>query len=216
MGMVSVPIGSLGTGLNPSAAIHLLGVSNKKYILDTKLNVTNSYQPCLSKNPNYKTQTLASCRLPACRASHPQFFGLKSEQDLTLENPFKLDKPNVPTPILSTLGVPVKTANQQVGPATDSKVTQARMEGETENFPIERGPPRGGQSPNLTREFENSQFKASNERTPATDATKDWEDLVIGKTRADKIWENFTMTDGHSYTLGRQEDAHCHPCNKVT
>ncbi|KAJ9060056.1 hypothetical protein DSO57_1034960 [Entomophthora muscae] len=24
------------------------------------------------------------------------------------------------------------------------------------------------------------------------------------------------MTDGHTYTLGRQEDAHCHPCNKST
>ncbi|KAJ9088826.1 hypothetical protein DSO57_1019261 [Entomophthora muscae] len=182
----------------------------------TVSQVINSYQPCLSKSPNYEAQTLASRGPPARRASCPQFFGLESEQDLTLENTFELDKLNVQTTILSTLGVPVKTANQQAGPATDSKVTWARTEGETENFPIERGLPRGGQSHNLTREFELPQFKAANEITPATDATKDWEDLVIRKTWANKIWESFTMTDGHTYTLGRQEDAHCHSCNKVT
>ncbi|KAJ9082624.1 hypothetical protein DSO57_1002570 [Entomophthora muscae] len=163
----------------------------------TMSQVTNSYQLCLSKSPNYKTQTPASCGPPAAWLP-------------------ALDEPNVPTPIISTLGVPDKTANQQAGPATDSKITQARTEGETENFPIEHGPPRGDQSQNLTREFELPQFKPANKITPAIDATKDWEDLVIGKTWADRICESFTMTDGHTYTLGHQEDAHCHPCNKVT
>ncbi|KAJ9049095.1 hypothetical protein DSO57_1028122, partial [Entomophthora muscae] len=149
------------------------------------VSVTNSYQLCLSKSPNYKIQTPTSRGPPG----RPQFFGLESEQDLTLENPFKLDEPNVPTPILSTLGVPDKTANKRASPATDSKITQACTEGETENFPIECGPPRGDQSHNLTREFELPHFKPANEITPAIDATKDWEDLEIGKTRADRICE---------------------------
>ncbi|KAJ9049571.1 hypothetical protein DSO57_1023145 [Entomophthora muscae] len=154
-------------------------------------------------NPGISRAASPQGQLPGC----PQFFGLKPEQDLTSGNPLKLDEPNVPTPILSTLKVPDKIANQQAGPATDSKITRAHTEGETENFSIECGPPRGNQFHNLTREFEHSWFKPANEITPAIDATKDWEDLVIGKTWADGICKSFTMTDGHTYTLGRQEDA---------
>ncbi|KAJ9072866.1 hypothetical protein DSO57_1022685 [Entomophthora muscae] len=149
------------------------------------------------------------------QAASPQFFGLKPEQDLTLENPLKLDKSNSPTSILPTLKVPVNSTNQQAGPATDPRITQAHAEGETENLPIERGPPRDNQSYNLTRKFEHSQFKPDNGITPKIDATKDWEDLVNRKTRATEFWESLPMTDGHTYTLDRQEDAHHHSCNKV-
>ncbi|KAJ9053171.1 hypothetical protein DSO57_1026843 [Entomophthora muscae] len=192
----------------PSQHLSLQGLSvTRDKLLSTILIKKPQLQ---NSNPGILWAASLQGRPPGCL----QFFGLKSEQDLTLENPFKLDEPNVPTPILSTIKVPDKTANQQAGPATDSKITQARTEGKTENFPIERRPPRGNQSHNLTREFEHSQFKPANEITSAIDATKDWEDLVIGKTRADRICESFTMTDGHAYTLDRQEDAHCHPCNK--
>ncbi|KAJ9072810.1 hypothetical protein DSO57_1023218 [Entomophthora muscae] len=151
-------------------------------------------------------------QLPSCL----QFFGLEPEQDLTTENPLKLGKSNSPTSIPPTPKAPDNLTNQRAGPATDPGITQAHAEEKTENLPIERGPPRDNQSHNLTRKVEHSQFKPANGITPALDATKDWEDLVNGKTRAKEICERFTMTDGHTYTLDCQEDVHHHSCNKVT
>ncbi|KAJ9060434.1 hypothetical protein DSO57_1030928 [Entomophthora muscae] len=136
--------------------------------------------------------------------------------DLTSENPLKLGKSNSPTLIPPTPKAPEDLTNQQAGPATDPGITWAHTEGKTKNLPIERGPPREGQSHNLTGKVEHSQFKPANGITPVIDATKDWEDLVNGKPWAKEICESFTMTDGHTYTLDRQEDAHCHSCNKVT
>ncbi|KAJ9054016.1 hypothetical protein DSO57_1018892 [Entomophthora muscae] len=101
-------------------------------------------------------------QLPGC----PQFFGLKPEQDLTLENPLKLDKSNSPTSTPPMLKVPVNSANQQSGPAIDPKITWDHIEGETKKLPIECGPPRDGQPHNPTRKFEHSQFKPANEITP--------------------------------------------------
>ncbi|KAJ9072664.1 hypothetical protein DSO57_1025014 [Entomophthora muscae] len=150
------------------------------------------------------------------RAASLQFFELKPEQDLTSENPLKLDEYNSPTSTTPTLKVPVNSTNQRAVPAIDPKIPQAHMEGETEKLPIELGPPRDNQPHNPTRKFEHSQFEPANEITPAMDATKNWEDLVNSKTRAKGICESFTMTDGHTYTLDRQEDAHCHSCNTVT
>ncbi|KAJ9087005.1 hypothetical protein DSO57_1037578 [Entomophthora muscae] len=103
-----------------------------------------------------------------------------------------------------------------MGPATDPGITWAHTEGKPENLPIERRPPRGDQSHNLTRKVEHSQFEPANGLTPAIDAIKDWENLMIRKTWAKEICESFAMTDGHTYTLDCQEDAHCHSCNKVT
>ncbi|KAJ9050573.1 hypothetical protein DSO57_1013374 [Entomophthora muscae] len=150
------------------------------------------------------------------RAACLQIFGLEPEQDLTLENPLKLDELNSPTLALLRLKDPVNSTNQRAGLAIDPEITWATTEGETENIPIERGPPRGNQSHNLTREFELSQFEPANEITPKIDATKDWENLVNGKSWANRICESLIMTDEHTYTLDHQENAHNHYCNKVT
>ncbi|KAJ9064752.1 hypothetical protein DSO57_1027023 [Entomophthora muscae] len=145
-----------------------------------------------------------------------QIFGLKPEQDLTLENPLKLDEPKSSTLILPIVKVPVSLTNQQAGLAIEPKITWAFMEGEIEKLPNKCGPPKDGQPSDLTRKFKYSQFKPVNVITPAIDATKDWKNLVNGNTRAREIYKRFPMTDGHTYTLDRQEDAHCHSCNKVT
>ncbi|KAJ9068652.1 hypothetical protein DSO57_1026534 [Entomophthora muscae] len=165
----------------------------------------------LIEKPQLRDQILTPRGPPSC----PQFFELEPEQDLTSENPLKLDESNSPTSTLPMLKVPVNLTNQQEGPAIDPRITQAHTEGETEELLIERGPPRDNQPHNPTREFEHSQFDPANEITPAMDATKDWDNLVNRKTRAKGICESFTMTDGHTYPLDCQEDAHHHSYNKV-
>ncbi|KAJ9076897.1 hypothetical protein DSO57_1021872 [Entomophthora muscae] len=138
--------------------------------------------------------------------SRPQFLGFKLESDLTSENLLKFDEPKVP----------VNPTSQRAGLATDPRITWATAEEETKIPSIRSGPPRDDPSCDLVKELECSSCKPANEITPKTVATKSCEDLVDGETRAMKIFESFAMTDGHTYTLGRQEDAHCHPCNKST
>ncbi|KAJ9081575.1 hypothetical protein DSO57_1013281 [Entomophthora muscae] len=146
----------------------------------------------------------------------PQILGQEPEQDLTLENPLKLDELKSPTLTLPTLNDPVNPANQRAGLAIEPEITWATTEGETKKLPIERRPPRDDQPHNPTREFEYSQFKPANELTLTMDATKDWKNLVDGNTRAKEICKSLPMTDGHTYTLDHQEVTHCHSCNKVT
>ncbi|KAJ9051978.1 hypothetical protein DSO57_1038777 [Entomophthora muscae] len=148
--------------------------------------------------------------------SRPQFSGFKSGLDLTSENPLKFDEPSLPTMMPPALGVPVNPTNQQAGLATDPRITWATTEEETKIPSIRNVLPRDDLSCDLVKELECSSCKSANEITPAIVATKGCEDLVDGETRAMKIFESFALTDGHTYTLGHQEDAHCHPYNKVT
>ncbi|KAJ9083281.1 hypothetical protein DSO57_1036239 [Entomophthora muscae] len=144
-------------------------------------------------NPGSLRAASLQGQLPGC----PQFFGLEPEQDLTSENPLKLGKSNSPTSIPPTPKDPDNSTNQQAGPATDPRITWAHAEGKPENLPIECRPPRDNQSHNLTRKVEHSQFKPANGITPAIDATKDWEDLVNGKTRDKEICESLRLAILH-------------------
>ncbi|KAJ9090260.1 hypothetical protein DSO57_1004506 [Entomophthora muscae] len=140
------------------------------------------------------------------RAASLQIFGLKPEQDLTSGNPLEHDEPKPPTLTLPTLKVPVKSTYQWVGQAIDPKITRATAE----------WPPRDDQPHNLTRKFEYSKFESANELTPAKDATKDCKNLVDSSTQAKEICKSLPMADGNTYTLDRQEVAHCHSYNKST
>ncbi|KAJ9057586.1 hypothetical protein DSO57_1021275 [Entomophthora muscae] len=146
----------------------------------------------------------------------PQFLGFKLELDLTSENLLKFDEPSLTTTMPLALEVSVNPTNQRAGLATDPRITRATTEEEIKIPSIRSGPPRDDPSCDLVKELECSSCKSANEITPAIVATKGCEDLVDGETWAMKIFESFAMTDGHTYTLGRQEDAHCHYCNKST
>ncbi|KAJ9058022.1 hypothetical protein DSO57_1016704 [Entomophthora muscae] len=71
-----------------------------------------------------------------------QIFRLEPEQNMTLENPLKLDESKTSTSTLPSLKVPVNSTNQQAGLAIEPKITQASTEKEIEKLPNKYGLPR--------------------------------------------------------------------------
>ncbi|KAJ9084174.1 hypothetical protein DSO57_1027212 [Entomophthora muscae] len=155
------------------------------------------------------------CRPPGRRTSCLQISGLKPERDLTSGNLLRLDELKIPASRFPTPRVPVNPTNGRAGQAKDPGITWAPTEGETKKLPVECGPPRDDQPHDLTRKFEYSWFEPANELTPATDATKDWKNLVDSSIRPKGICKSLPMADGHTYTLDCQEVAHYHSCNKL-
>ncbi|KAJ9061588.1 hypothetical protein DSO57_1019039 [Entomophthora muscae] len=196
-----------------SSNVHQISTSCMPVTSDKLLLTMLNGKPQLpDSNPDTLRAASPQDQLPSC----PQIFGNKPEQDLTLENPLKLDETKSPTLTLPTLKVPVNSTNQRAGLAKESKITWATPERETKKLPLKSGPPGDDRPHNLTRKVEYSQFKTANELTPAMDATKDRKNLVDSNIWAKEICKSFLMTDGHTYTLDRQEVAYCHSCNKVT
>ncbi|KAJ9060403.1 hypothetical protein DSO57_1031232 [Entomophthora muscae] len=111
--------------------------------------------------------------------------------------------------------VPVNPTNESAGQAKDPEITWATAAGEAKKLPVECRSPKDDQPCNPKGKFESSQLKPTNEISPAMDATKDCKTLVDSITRPKRNCKSFSMTDGYTYTLGRQEVAHCHSCNKL-
>ncbi|KAJ9087769.1 hypothetical protein DSO57_1029896 [Entomophthora muscae] len=134
------------------------------------------------------------------QAASLQFPGLKPERDLNFgESPEPL-----------TPKVPVNPTNESTGQAKDPEITWATALGEAKKLPVECTPPKDDQLCNPKGKFESSQFKPVNEISPAMDATKGCKNLVDSSARPKGNCKSFSMVDGHTYTLGRQEVAHYH------
>ncbi|KAJ9071145.1 hypothetical protein DSO57_1000150 [Entomophthora muscae] len=112
--------------------------------------------------------------------------------------------------------VPVNLNNESAGQAKDPKITWATAAGEAENLLVKCRPPKDDQSYNPKEKFKFSQFEPANEISPEMDPTKGCKPLIGGIIRPEGNCKSFSMADGYTYTLGRQEVAHCHSCNKVT
>ncbi|KAJ9054977.1 hypothetical protein DSO57_1008863 [Entomophthora muscae] len=168
------------------------------------------------ENLNYIIQPLIPCGLSARKTSRLQIFGLKPERDLTLGNFLRHDELKLPASRLPTSKVPVNPTNESAGQAKDPGITWATAAGEAKKLPMECGPPKDDKSHGLKGKFEFPQFEPVNEITPTTDAIEGCKNLVDSNTRPKGICKSFSMADGYTYTLGHQEVAHCHSCNKVT
>ncbi|KAJ9062478.1 hypothetical protein DSO57_1010267 [Entomophthora muscae] len=128
-----------------------LVLSGSKVVYHQRLHVTSD--KLLLTMLNEKPQ-LQDSNPDILQAASPQIFGFEPEQDLTSENPLRLDESKSPTLTLPTLNVPVNSTNQRAGLAIDPKITWATMKGETKKIPIECGPPRDDQSHDLIRKLE--------------------------------------------------------------
>ncbi|KAJ9086478.1 hypothetical protein DSO57_1003812 [Entomophthora muscae] len=157
-------------------------------------------------NPN----TLQAASLQDQPPSRPQIFGLKPEQDLTLENLLRLDEQKLLASRPPTPKVPVNLNNERAGQAKNPEITWATAAGEAKKLPMECGPPKDNKSHNLTRKFKFSQFETANEITLTMDTTEGCKNLVDSSTRLKGICKGFSMADGYTYTLGHQEVTHCH------
>ncbi|KAJ9082209.1 hypothetical protein DSO57_1006654 [Entomophthora muscae] len=151
-------------------------------------------------------------------AASLQFPGLKPERDLTLGNLLSLDEQDILASKQPTPKVPVNPTNESAGQAKDPEITWATVAREAKKLPVECRPPKVDQPCNPKGKFESSQFEPSNKISPSMDATEGYKTLVDSIIRPIGNCKSLSMADWfENYcTLGHQEVAHHHSCNKST
>ncbi|KAJ9076629.1 hypothetical protein DSO57_1024285 [Entomophthora muscae] len=141
-------------------------------------------------------------------------FWAQTRRGLTLENLLRIDEQKLLTLRPPTPTFPVNPTNESAGQAKNPEITWATAAGEVKKLSVKCRPPKDDKFCDLKGKFELSQSEPANEITPTIDNAQGCKNLVDNSTWPKGICKSFSMADGYTYTLGRQEVTHCHSSNK--